>query len=53
MTKKFDIKKFLSDNAIIILVLVLAIVTGARTKNFYSLQNFKNLVINMCLGGAP
>ena len=47
MTKKFDIKKFLSDNAIIILVLVLAIVTGARTKNFYSLQNFKNLVINM------
>lgn len=47
MEKKLDIKKFLSNNAIIILIVLLAVVTGFTTKNFFKLQNFKNLVVNV------
>lgn len=47
MQKSFDLKKFLSNNAIIILIFALAIVTGCVTKNFFTLNNFKNLVVNV------
>ena len=46
-SKSFDLKKFVSDNAIILLVVALAIITGLTTKNFFKPANFKNLVINM------
>lgn len=47
MEKKFNIKKFLSNNAITILIVILAIFTGCTTKNFFSRTNFMNLVTNM------
>lgn len=47
MDKKFDIKKFMSNNAIIILIALLCIVTGLTNKNFFTFNNFKNLVTNM------
>ena len=47
MTKKVDFKKAISNNAIIILVFLLALVTGMTTKNFFTVTNFKNLVVNM------
>ncbi len=45
--KKIDIKKFVSNNAIIILVFILMMITGFSTKNFFSADNFKNLLANM------
>ena len=36
MEKKLDIKKFASNNAIIILIALLAIGTGITSKNFYT-----------------
>ena len=47
MQKTFDLKKFMSNNAIIILIVLLAILTGCTTKNFFTLTNFKNLVVNV------
>lgn len=47
MTKKFDIKKFISNNAIILLVILLTVFTAVTTKNFVSETNFKNLLSNM------
>lgn len=47
MQKSFDVKKFLSNNAIIILILALAVVTGCMTDNFFTINNFKNLVLNV------
>ena len=44
MQKSFDLKKFLSNNAIVILIVLLAILTGFTTKNFFKLTNFGNLV---------
>ena len=43
----FNLLKFMSDNAIILLVLLLAIITGLTTKNFFTTRNFSNLFINM------
>ena len=43
----FNLKKFVSDNAIILLVLLLAIFTAANSENFISQSNLKNLIINM------
>ena len=45
--KAFDVKKFMSNNAIIILIVMLAILTGFTTKNFFTITNFKNLVVNV------
>ena len=45
--KSFNIKKFASDNAIILLVLALTLFTGFTTKNFFSATNLKNLLSNM------
>ena len=36
MKKEFDFKKFMSNNAIIILIILLAVVTGCTTKNFFT-----------------
>ena len=47
MEKNFDVKKFLSNNAIIILIIILALFTGFTTQNFFKVRNFSNLVINM------
>ena len=47
MQKSFDLKKFLSNNAIVILIVLLAILTGFTTKNFFKLTNFGNLVLNV------
>ena len=47
MEKKFDIKKFLSNNAIIILIAILALAVGFSTKNFFSGNNLKNLIANV------
>lgn len=45
MDKK--VVKFLSDNAIIVLIVVLALFTGLRSDNFFTAVNFKNLITNM------
>ena len=45
--KEFDFKKFMSNNAIIILIILLAVVTGCTTKNFFTITNFRNLVVNV------
>ena len=45
--KSFNPMKFMSDNAIILLVLVLAAFTGLTTTNFFTGRNLSNLVINM------
>ena len=47
MEKKFDLKKFLSNNAIIILIVLLALFVGATTQNFFTLTNGKNLLLNV------
>ena len=47
MKKSFDVKQFLSNNAIIILVVVLAIFTAFNSQNFLSQGNLKNLIINV------
>lgn len=47
MQKTFDAKKFLSNNAIIILIMILAVLTGIFTDNFFTISNFKNLVLNV------
>ena len=49
MEKKnsFNVMKFMSDNAIILLVLLLAIFTGLTSKNFFIIRNFSNLFTNM------
>ncbi len=43
----FNPKKFISDNAIILLVVLLAIFTFFNSDNFLSQNNFKNLIVNM------
>ena len=43
----FDPKKFLSDNAIIIMIAVLAVIVGFVTDNFFSGSNLKNLIVNV------
>ena len=45
--KTFDVKKFASNNAIIILIVLLAILTGCTTENFFTTTNFGNLVVNV------
>ena len=47
MKKEFDIKKLVSNNAIIILIVLLAVITGCTTKNFFTITNFRNLVVNV------
>lgn len=47
MDKKFDVKKFMSNNAIILLVVVLTLFTGLTTQNFFTPTNLKNLITNM------
>ena len=49
MEKKFDFKKFLSNNAIIILIILLALFVGCTTQNFFTETNGKNLLLT----GAP
>ncbi len=43
----FNLGKFLSNNAIIILILFLALVVGFTTQNFFKGRNFVNLLLNM------
>ena len=48
--KKMDakaVKNFLSNNAIILLVIVLALAVGLKTNNFFTVKNVRNLIINM------
>ena len=47
MEKKFDFKKFLSNNAIIILIILLALFVGCTTQNFFTVTNGKNLLLNV------
>ena len=47
MEKKFDFKKFLSNNAIIILIILLALFVGSTTQNFFTVTNGKNLLLNV------
>lgn len=42
-----SVKAFLSNNAIIILIVMLALGVGFTTQNFFTLRNFQNLVINV------
>ena len=42
-----SVKNFLSNNAIIILIVLLALVVGISTDNFFSVNNFRNLVVNV------
>ncbi|MBD5098588.1 MAG: beta-methylgalactoside transporter [Clostridiales bacterium] len=45
--KSFNPKKFVSDNAIILLILLLAVFTAFNSENFISQSNLKNLIINV------
>lgn len=47
MEKKFNFKKFLSNNAIIILIILLALFVGCTTQNFFTETNGKNLLLNV------
>lgn len=42
-----SVKSFLSNNAIIILIVMLALGVGFTTQNFFTLRNFQNLVVNV------
>lgn len=49
-TKKFDSKKiteFLLNNAVIIMIVLSALYVGFTSKNFFTLQNLKNLLSNL------
>ena len=39
MEKKFDVKKFLSNNAIIILIALLALFVGSPPQNFFTVTH--------------
>lgn len=43
----FDVKKFFSDNAIVILLVVLVLYTGFTQDGFFSMSNFKNITNNV------
>ena len=47
MVKKFDAKKFVSNNAIILLIGALAAFVACNSQNFVSMQNLNNLIVNM------
>lgn len=47
MNKKINIKKLASENAIIILIAVLALFVGLTTDNFFKGDNFVNLIMNV------
>jgi len=42
-----SVKNFMSNNAIIILIILLALGVGITTQNFFTIRNFKNLLINV------
>ena len=44
---KINVKKLASDNAIIILILVLSLFVGFTTNNFFTASNFRNLIMNV------
>ena len=49
MAKKVNAKavtKWLSDNAIIVMIVLAAIFTSTQNKNFYSINNIRNLLSN-------
>ena len=48
-TKNFDIKKFLLDNAIIVILLLMALYVGITKDNFFTWNNFSNVSINTTL----
>ncbi len=45
--KKFDLKVFMADYALIVVVLIMIIFTGITKDNFISLNNFSNLMANV------
>ncbi len=48
--KKIDaksVKRFLSNNAIIVLVVVMAVIVGIMKPNFFTFKNARNLIVNM------
>ena len=45
--EKIRLKKFLSNNAIIILIILLALFVGCTTQNFFTETNGKNLLLNV------
>ena len=47
MAKKFDIKKFISNNAIILLIAALAVFVGFNSQNFFTFRNLNNLIVNV------
>ena len=44
---KFSVKKFVSNNAIILLIGALAVFVGFNSQNFFSIQNLNNLIVNV------
>jgi len=45
--KNIDIKKTISNNAIILLIGALALFVGFNSQNFFSVQNLNNLIVNV------
>ena len=41
-----SVKKWISDNAIIVMIILAAIFTSTQNKNFYSINNIRNLLSN-------
>ena len=47
MVKNFDAKKFISNNAIILLIAALATFVAFNSQNFVTMQNLNNLIVNV------
>ena len=47
MVKNFDAKKFVSNNAIILLIAALATFVAFNSQNFVTMQNLNNLIVNV------
>ena len=47
LAKNFSVGKFISDNAIILLIILLALYTWANSQNFMSADNVGNLISNV------
>lgn len=47
--KTFNPRKFITDNAIVFILLAMVIAVGAITSNFFTMENFSNIAINTAM----
>ena len=46
-TKKFNFKDFMINYGVIVVMFILVIYTGLTSKNFFTMNNFANILANM------